>query len=71
MELISRIAPLYPAINAERFDGSARTLGLLSAGLAIGGVVGTVFSGPLGRVRRPGFGMLISVVVWGAAIVRM
>ena len=23
---------LYPAINAERFDGSARTLGLLSAG---------------------------------------
>ena len=59
---------LYPAINAERFDGSARTLGLLSAGLAIGGVVGTVFSGPLGRVRRPGFGMLISVVVWGGAL---
>ena len=59
---------LYPAINAERFDGSARTLGLLSAGLAIGGVVGSVLSGPLGRVRRPGFGMLISVAVWGAAL---
>jgi MFS family permease len=59
---------LYPAINAERFDGSARTLGLLSAGLAIGGIVGSVLSGPLGRVRRPGFGMLISVAVWGAAL---
>jgi MFS family permease len=59
---------LYPAINAERFGGSARTLGLLSAALAIGGIIGTVFSGPLGRVRRPGFGMLISVAVWGSAL---
>lgn len=59
---------LYPAINAERFGGSARTLGLLSAALAIGGILGTVFSGPLGRVRRPGLGMLVSVAVWGAAL---
>jgi MFS family permease len=59
---------LYPAVNAERFGGSPRTLGLLSAGLAIGGVIGTVFSGPLTRVRRPGRGMLISCSVWGAAL---
>ena len=59
---------LYPAINAERFGGSPRTLGLLSAGLAIGGVVGTVFSGPLARVRRPGLGMLVAGAVWGAAL---
>jgi MFS family permease len=59
---------LYPAINAERFDGSPRTLGLLSAGLAIGGLLGTVFSGPLAHVRRPGLGMLVAGGVWGAAL---
>lgn len=59
---------LYPAINAERFGGSPRTLGLLGAGLAIGGVLATVVSGPLGRVARPGLGMLQSVVVWGVAL---
>ena len=60
---------LYPAINAERFGGSPRTLGLLSAGLAVGGILGTVFSGPLGRVRRPGLGVLVAGAVWGAALV--
>jgi MFS family permease len=59
---------LFPAINAERFHSSPRTLGLLSAGLAIGGVIGTVFSGPVGRVRRQGLGVLVAGAVWGAAL---
>jgi MFS family permease len=59
---------LFPAINAERFGGSPRTLGLLSAGLAIGGTIGTVFSGPLGRVRRQGLGVLVAGGVWGIAL---
>jgi MFS family permease len=59
---------LFPAINAERFHGSPRTLGLLSAGLAIGGLIGTVFSGPVGRVRRQGLGVLVAGAVWGAAL---
>ena len=59
---------LYPAINADRFGGSPRTLGLLSAGLAIGGIIGTVFSGPIGRVQRQGFAMLVSAAVWGGAL---
>jgi MFS family permease len=59
---------LYPAINAERFGGSPRTLGLLGAGLAVGGIVGSVFSGPLGRVRRPGLGVLAAGAAWGAAL---
>jgi MFS family permease len=59
---------LFPALNAERFGGSPRTLGLLGAGLAIGGVVGTVFSGPLGRVQRQGLGVLVAGAAWGAAL---
>ena len=59
---------LFPAINAERFGGSPRTLGLLSASLAIGGVVGTVLSGPVGRVARQGRAMLIAGGCWGAAL---
>ncbi|HEY2298267.1 MAG TPA: MFS transporter [Jatrophihabitans sp.] len=59
---------LFPALNAERFHGSPRTLGLLGAGLAIGGVVGTVFSGPLGRVQRQGLGVLVAGAAWGAAL---
>ncbi len=51
--LLAMPIALFPAINAERFGGSPRTLGLLNAGLAVGGVLGTVFSGPVGRVRRP------------------
>jgi MFS family permease len=67
--LLAMPVALFPAINADRFDGSPRTLGLLSAGLAIGGVVGTVFSGPVGRVHRQGLGVLIASGIWGAALV--
>lgn len=60
---------LLPAINADRFGGSARTLGLLTAGLAIGGLLASGLSGPVSRVQRHGRAMLIAVVVWGAAAV--
>jgi MFS family permease len=66
--LLAMPVALFPAINAERFNGSPRTLGLLSAGLAIGGVAGTVFSGPLSRVHRQGLGVLVAGAVWGAAL---
>jgi MFS family permease len=59
---------LFPAINAERFGGHPQTLGLLSASIGVGGLVGMVFSGPVGRVRRPGRGMLVTVSVWGAGM---
>jgi MFS family permease len=59
---------LFPAINAERFGGSPRTLGLLSASLAIGGVVGTILSGPVGTVARQGRAMLIAGACWGGAL---
>ena len=55
-------------INAARFGGSPQTLGLLSGGLAAGGLVGSVLSGPAGRVSRKARAMLVTVVIWGAAL---
>jgi hypothetical protein len=59
---------LFPALNAARFGGSPQTLGLLNAGLAAGGVLGSALSGPAGRVSRKSRAMLFTVAVWGAAI---
>ena len=58
---------LFPAINAERFGGSPRTLGLLTAAIGVGGLLSAAFSGPLRHVRRQGRAMLCTVAVWGAA----
>ena len=66
--LLAMPVALFPAINQDRFHGSPRTLGLISAGLAVGGVIGTVFSGPLSRVHRQGLGVLVMGGVWGAAL---
>jgi MFS family permease len=58
---------LFPAINAQRFGGDPRTLGLFTAAIGAGGLAGSVLSGPVGRVARQGLGMLVAVAVWGAA----
>ena len=59
---------LFPALNAARFGGSPQTLGLLNAGLAAGGLVGSTLSGPAGRVTIKARAMLCTVAIWGAAI---
>lgn len=58
---------LFPAINAERFGGNPRTLGLFMTAIGVGGLVSAVFSGPVKHVSRQGLGMLTAVAVWGAA----
>jgi MFS family permease len=58
---------LFPAINAERFGGDPRTLGLFMTAIGVGGLVTGVLSGPAGRIERQGRAMLIAVAVWGAA----
>ena len=58
---------LFPAINAERFGGDPRTLGLFTTAIGAGGLASAAFSGPVGRVSRPGRAMLAAVAVWGAA----
>ena len=58
---------LFPAINAERFGGSPSTLGLFTAAIGVGGLVSSVFSGPVGHLSRQGLAMLVAASVWGAA----
>jgi MFS family permease len=57
---------LFPAINAERFGGSPRTLGLFVTAVGVGGLVSAVFAGPLTHLPRHGLVMLTCVAVWGA-----
>ena len=56
---------LFPAINAERFGGNPRTLGLFTTAIGVGGLVSAVFAGPLKHTRRHGLVMLVCVAVWG------
>jgi MFS family permease len=58
---------LFPAINAERFGGNPRTLGLFTAAIGLGGLVSAALSGPVRHVSRQGRAMLAATVVWGAA----
>lgn len=60
---------LFPAINAQRFGGAPQTLGLFTAALAVGGVLGTALSGPVGQVSRTGRAMLVAGAVWGGALI--
>jgi MFS family permease len=56
---------LFPAINAERFGGNPRTLGLFMTAIGAGGLVSAVFAGPLKHATRHGLVMLACVAVWG------
>jgi MFS family permease len=58
---------LFPAINAERFGGDPRTLGLFTTAIGVGGLASAAFSGPVSRVSRQGRAMLCTVAIWGAA----
>jgi len=59
---------LFPLINAERFGDNPRTLGLFLTAMAVGGVVATVFSGAYTRLNRQVVVMLVSIAVWGLAL---
>ncbi|QOV38200.1 MFS transporter [Streptomyces ferrugineus] len=59
---------LYPLINAERFGGNPRTLGLFLSAVAVGGVTATALSGSVTRLGRPGLVMLCGAGTWGAAL---
>ncbi|WP_370367068.1 MFS transporter [Catenulispora sp. GP43] len=62
---------LFPLLNAERFGGNPRTLGLFLAAIAVGGVTASVFSGTFTRLPRPGAVMLLGSTVWGAALLTL
>lgn len=60
---------LFPAVAVLWFAGDAKTVGLLVAAPAVGAVLGGLFSGWLGGVRRHGLAILLAVAAWGAAVV--
>ena len=59
---------LFPALAAGHFHAGPSAVGFLYAAPAIGALIGAVLSGPLGRVRRQGMAVLLSIVGWGVAI---
>lgn len=63
---------LFPAIAAQWYGGSMRevamVLGLLAAAPAVGALLSSIFSGPLGAVRAQGRWVIIAIVVWGSTI---
>lgn len=54
---------LFPALNDQNFGGSAQTLGLLTAAPAIGGLLGSALSGPVGHVSRQLGAGLLSIAI--------
>lgn len=66
--VLSMPISLFPLLNAQRFGGDPRTLGLFLSAIAAGGVVASVFSGTFTRRRRPGLVMLGGAATWGAAL---
>ncbi len=60
---------LFPALAATVFGGGAATVGYLNAAPGLGAAAGSLLSGRVGRVRRPGRAVAVCVVLWGLAIV--
>lgn len=59
---------LFPELGTEYFDGGPSTVGLLYTAPAVGAFLGALISGWTGRARHTGRALIVTVVVWGAAI---
>ncbi|GGB42809.1 MFS transporter [Flexivirga endophytica] len=60
---------LFPALNADNFDGTAQTLAWFTTAVAVGGVSASALSGVITHRPRPGLVMVTCSIVWGAALV--
>jgi MFS family permease len=59
---------LFPAIAGGFYGGGAATVGVLTAAIAVGAIVPVLLSGLLRGVHRHGQAVVVSILVWGAAI---
>jgi len=59
---------LFPAAGVLLLGGGAVTVGILTASYAIGALLSSVFSGPLGHVRAQGRAIGRAIVAYGACI---
>jgi MFS family permease len=63
---------LFPQMAHQSFGGPVEggtTIALLAAAMSVGAVAGGLFSGWLPRIRRQGLSVVVSIVVWGVAMV--
>ena len=58
---------LFPVLARENFHVGPAAVGLMYAGIAIGGLLGALSGGWLSRVHRHGRAIVISIVLWGVA----
>ncbi len=59
---------LFPAIGVVVLGGGESTTGLLTAAIAVGGVVAGLLSGGLTGIRRQGAMIVWSITVWGLGV---
>jgi len=59
---------LFPAIGARMIGGGAVTVGVLSAAVAVGAFLLSLFSGRLAGVRRQGLAVAWSIGAYGACV---
>jgi MFS family permease len=59
---------LFPAIGAVLLGGGAITTGALTSAVAVGVLLSSLFSGPVGRVRRQGLGIERAILAYAVAI---
>jgi MFS family permease len=58
----------FPAIALIILGGGDTTVGVLAAAIAVGTTGASILSGPLGRVRRQGRAVVVSVGLWGLGV---
>jgi MFS family permease len=59
---------LFPAMALGVFGGGTITLGFLYAAPGVGALIGAVTTGWVAHLRRQGWAVIVSVMVWGGAI---
>ncbi|MFD8782975.1 MFS transporter [Kitasatospora sp. NPDC059599] len=59
---------LFPVLAVERFHGGPELAGYLSAALASGAFLGSMFGGWMPKVRRLGRAALLAVLAWGVSL---
>jgi len=60
---------VFPAMAERVFGGGPATYGLLNAAPGAGALIGALTTGWVSHVKRQGMAVLVSVAVWGAAVV--
>lgn len=59
---------LYPAAGTLVLGGGPVTVGILTAAMAIGALISSLLSGPVGRVDKQGRGIEIAIIAYGIGI---